>query len=274
MGDKGVGEVPEDHDGLFIVNGDQASIADMKLSIAPDGVLEANVRFELGLDMCPSWLQIALDRQSESDKAYSRVLAALETKDDKMLAAALRDDFSASLQSIMSGAVALDAFYANVKERIEIDAATLQSWRTKPTARYKQVTEVLRRAFKLSVAGAEQVRFQAHSIFRYRDKAVHPDSSVKLPAYYPALNKGVDSRYTDFRNRNSLASLWYSMNLIRGAARNPNAVSDELKKYCDGLLARLEPIIAEWEGRYHRPLNEIPDLLRKQIQIEGGLKEE
>lgn len=270
MSDDNTDEVPGCHDGVFIVKGDQVSVADLKVTVLPDGKMEAGVRVELGLDMCPSWLEIAFERQSESDEAYRRLLAAVAAGDDDSMGIALKADFSASLQSIMAGAVALDAFYASVKERIEIDEGTLQGWRQKRTARYKQITEVLRRAFGLSPEGVSQVRFQTKNIFRFRDIAVHPDSRTRLPTYYPVLNKGVDSRYTNFRNRNSLASLWYSANLIRGAARNPNAVSEELKHYCGDLLKRLEALIKEWENRYGRPLNEAPDLLREQIRIERG----
>ena len=270
-------ETPEaitDYDGIFLLEGGQVSISNFTINVGEDGQITSTLELHTGIDMCASWFRIALDRQTESDTAYRAVVQASRDKDDQGLGKGLKTDFYASLQAIMASAVALDAFYANLKILCNIDNATQQSWKNNRTARYRQVSEVLRLAYKLTPVGAGQVTSRVRDIFRFRDQAVHPDSTVRAPTYYPAINKGIDDRINTFRNRNSLASLWHCFTLINDFSGRAKTASDEIRTYGKSLSKSLSPLVAEWETRYGRPINEAPDLLREQVKLETNLHDE
>jgi hypothetical protein len=71
--------------------------------------------------------------------------ASQEQANDE-IARVLEAEFMASMQAVMAAAISMDAFYARVKEYVIIPSPTLDAWRQKGTARYKQVYETIRRA--------------------------------------------------------------------------------------------------------------------------------
>jgi hypothetical protein len=50
----------------------------------------------------------------------------------------------------MAAAIAIDAFYATIKNKTNIPEETFHIWKEKKTARHTQIAEVLRQAFFLA----------------------------------------------------------------------------------------------------------------------------
>jgi hypothetical protein len=83
------------------------------------------------------------------------------------------------MQAIMAAAVAIDAFYSLIQTHVVLPPSLVEQWRTKRTLRYKQVTEVLRRAFHLKPKGVAILRQNLKEINRMRDLAIHPSERSK-----------------------------------------------------------------------------------------------
>jgi hypothetical protein len=102
----------------------------------------------------------------------------------------LEREFESSMRAIMAAAIALDAFYAVLQPHVGPEPKLLEKWRKKRTARYSQVTEVVRRAFNLKRNGTKTLRKNLKQIYRLRDLAVHPPGNIQAAILHPELNIG------------------------------------------------------------------------------------
>ena len=146
--------------GIFITRG-------MTIAIPPGGLLLAlgkdrktnhSIRLHVRFDVCPTWVELSLRHLANADNARADREAAWMGRDENTKAAALEKEFEASMQAIMSAAIALDAFYAILQEHAAIPQTLVEAWRSARTARYAQVTEVVRRTFRLKPEGVAVLR--------------------------------------------------------------------------------------------------------------------
>jgi hypothetical protein len=124
------------------------------------------------------------------------------------------------MQAVMAAAIALDAFYAILQPHVALPPTLVERWRTGRTARFSQVTEVIRRAFRLKPKGTAELRENLREIYRVRDLAVHPSGKIQAPIYHPELNVGVEWRFAYFRVSNAElivnAATWILWDLCHG----------------------------------------------------------
>ncbi len=160
--------------GVFITKGARVAIPAGGLRIGfSGGKLDASVTLHVGLNMPPIWAELAVDHLTRAQTAREAVLVAWGGTDDAVLGAALIDEFTASMQAIVAAGIAIDACFAAVRGYAALPDALVQTWQRNRTARYKQVAEVLRRAFPLKPRHAVGVRAAIREIYRFRDWAVH-----------------------------------------------------------------------------------------------------
>ena len=148
----------------------QISIPEFFIQISPDGDIDATpLILHTGIDLCPYWLEIAYDHLRCTEEASNQLLNAKKEQNDERIADALKAEFTEGMQTIMASAVAMDAYYANAKERIAIPDELIQTWRKNGTARYRQIAEALRRAFLMSEDSAKQIRVILKQNFGFRE---------------------------------------------------------------------------------------------------------
>ena len=162
--------------GVFISKGMRVGIPPGGLTIK-DGQLSPVV-LHAALDVIPHWLAIALEHLQVAEAEHARLSPAWQEQANDKIARILEAEFMASVQAIMAAAISMDAFYAGLKEHVIIPSATLDAWRQKGTARYKQVYETIRRGFKVRKEALPKVREALKEIYRFRDLAVHPGSET------------------------------------------------------------------------------------------------
>lgn len=238
--------------GVFITKGMQISIPSFSIGFNEDGTIEAgSVSFHTGINLCPYWLEIAYEHLLCAENASDDLLNAKEAQDDEQIADTLRAEFIAGMQTIMASAIAMDAYYATVKEYFEIPEELTRTWRKNRTARYKQIAEVLRRAFPMTEKSAKQLRDILKQNTDFRDKAIHPPSGTTAPALHPELNKVTDWRYVTFRYYNAKAIAGLTLSIVAQTASRPHKDKFEaLRKYCETLMSSIEPLMKRWEARY------------------------
>lgn len=150
--------------GIFVIKGMQISIPEFSMLLAPEGWLEADqIIIHTGLDLCPFWLEIAFEHLLRTEKANDSLMIAKKAQNNKRIADALQEEFTAGMQTIMASAIAMDAYYANVKERIDISKELIKAWLDNGTARYNQTAEVIRKAFPMTEESAKQSRSELSS---------------------------------------------------------------------------------------------------------------
>jgi hypothetical protein len=141
--------------GVFISKGMTIGIPVGGLKIAIDnhgkitGPLTPHVRFDVG----PTWIQLALRHLDDAKAKQDLRVAAWAGVDENQKSHSLEREFEASMQAIMAAAIAVDAFYSLIQTHVDLPPSIADKWRVKRTARYSQVTEVLKRAFHLKPTG-------------------------------------------------------------------------------------------------------------------------
>jgi hypothetical protein len=217
--------------GIFVSKGMTLAVppGGFTIGFGNDGKATSNLTLHVRFDVCPSWADISLRHlQDAKQRRVGRQLAWDGTNEQEK-AGALEREFEASMQAIMAAAIAIDAFYSIVKEHVLLPKSLVERWRKNRTARYSQVTEVLRRAFHLKPTATAGLRHNLEEIYRLRDLAVHPSGQIEAPMMHPELNVGVEWRFAYFRAHNAelIPSLSKS---IRGTAPKASMYQDRQSK--------------------------------------------
>jgi len=242
--------VTERSGGVFVGRGVSLRLRNLQIRFGPDGPEIPPVTVELSLGMAPFWLEIALKHLAEAE-AHHGVLLAAKPDDGQGRAVALEGEFCSGMQAIVAAATAIDALYAQVKPFAEIPDDVAAAWTTNGTARYKQVAEVLRRAFHLKDRRAANLRRALKETYRFRDWAVHPESSFSVPVLHPDLGAGTEWRFVAFgfaiAKQIVRAALAFTALL---AWKPPEAASEPFRQVCADTLARIDPLTREWCQKY------------------------
>ncbi len=238
--------------GVFLVKGDVFSVQSFSISVNEKGKIEASpVVLHLGIDMTEYWLEIAYKHLLNTESAHKKLMLAKEEKNDEKISLYLKKESIAGMQSIMATGIALDAYYASIKEHVEISQSTLDSWRENSTARYKQISEVLRMAFRLNNSNSKSLRNIIKQTFSFRDKAIHPSPGTAAPSLHVELNKVTDWRYASFRFYNAKAIYGLSFSIIFNTTSSSNPkVAETLNEFCEKLLPRIKPLERKWKKRF------------------------
>jgi hypothetical protein len=225
--------------GVFISKGMNVGIpvGGLQISVDPSGSLQGNLRLQLHFDVVPSWIALALKHLADAhnDKLARERAWNANVEDDK--SQTLEREFQSSMQAIMSSAIALDAFYAMLQDRVKIDQTLRDKWRANRTARYAQIAEVIRMAFRLKPKGSATLRNNLKEIYRLRDLAVHPSGALKDPILHPELGVGVEWRFFYFRFDHALLVVRSTVETIHELATQGTPANEVIKNY----MATLKP---------------------------------
>ena len=142
---------PANPPGVFIGKGMRVTIPAGGLSIGFDeqGNFTSSCRLHISIDLCPHWLLIAFAHICAADKMHGELLEASKADDPEAISSCLEQEFVSGMQAMMAAAIAIDAFYAAVREHAPVPSDLLENWRKNKTARAKQIFETFRRAFPI-----------------------------------------------------------------------------------------------------------------------------
>lgn len=237
---------------LFITKGMHLDVSSFSISIDENGqITSEGPTIHSGLDMCPYWLEIAYVHLLKSEIIHNKLQSALNDNNASLMGELLQEEFVSGMQVIMASCIAIDSYYASIKDFANIPAELACKWRTKRTARHKQIAETLKRVFVMPQNMFMQIRELLKQSFNLRDKAVHPEYGTDLPVLYPEINKITDWRYSAFRYSNAKAVAGNSLSLIFQTAKQKiGSEKQPLKTYCGNLVIKLEPTYIKWVASY------------------------
>ena len=238
---------------VFVGQGTRISIPEGGLTIRMDNdgkVIVDPVTVHVQFDTWPMWLQLGLEHLAEADRRHLEVLDASGGLHANELGRSLEAEFKAGMQAIVAGGIAIDAFYAAVKERINISEETKNAWRKNGTARDRQIAEVMRLAFNMDSKGFVQVQQLLKEIMRFRGWAVHPSAQSAEPVQHPELGVGVDWHFVAFGFQNAQSAVRVSLALIAQMLPRSRKKYAELDEYCRAVSSQIHPLVREWESRY------------------------
>lgn len=227
--------------GVFISRGMTIAVpaGGLTITLGSDGKSAANLTFHVRYDVCPTWCELALKHLSDaSSRRADRVAAWAGTNEDHK-AKSLESEFEASMQAVMAAAIALDAFYSVIKTYVKLPPLLEDKWRSKRTARYLQITQVLLLGFRLKSKGIAILRQNLKEIYRFRDLAVHPSGKIQAPLLHPEIDVGVEWRFVFFRAQNAETIVNAAIGMLWDLANNGRPTDDRIVEYMKGLRQRL-----------------------------------
>ena len=228
--------------GIFIAKGMKLIIpaGGLVIGLGDDRTPTASCALHVHFDVCPTWLDLAFTHLRTAHDCKQARVAAWSATDENAKASSLEREFESSMQAIMSAAIAVDAFYASVQDKIVLPPRLLECWRKRRTPRFAQIAEVLRLAFTLKPTGTKILRQQPKEIMRYRDLAVHPSAKFGAALLHPDLNVGVEWRFVYFRFDNANAIVKETARVIHELINKGKPMTSEVQRYCEDLCPRIQ----------------------------------
>lgn len=227
--------------GVFISKGMRVAIPPGGVSISfsrPTPPLQLHVHY----DVSPTWCQLALQHLEQAKAAAAVRAAAWSGSDEDAKARALEQEAEASMQAIVAAAIALDAFYGVIRSKTSSPAVMAEGWRKNRTARYKRMTEILRRAFRLSPQGTKTLQAHLKEVYRFRNLAVHPRGEIEALLLHPELDVGVEWRFAYFRAVNAEGIVNFATAAIWQLSRNKKIAHEDIRQYAAGLRLRMDEL--------------------------------
>ncbi len=183
--------------GIFLLAGMglQFPAGSIVASMGEDGTPQLEVKETLvRLDLWPTWLEIGCQHAERARAVGATVVPDLA---DAEKFSALTAELQAGLVAITAFAFAVDGLYDTVRQELGLHPDQ-ETWKRKRTGRDAQVAETLRYHFKLGPDCSAQLRTVISELFRFRSRAVHPDSRFVAPNYRPQLDAGVHPHLITF----------------------------------------------------------------------------
>lgn len=233
--------------GVFLNKGTRVAVpSGIQIFLDDDGKpTGGNVNIKVHFDVVPSWIEIALKHLENAHRDKIDRDAAWSGGIEASKGPTLEREFQTSMQAIVASAIALDAFYSVIQPKAEVDPALIVKWRTNRTARFAQVTEVIRVAFQLKPKGTAILRSDLKQIYELRDLAVHPSGALSDPVLHPELNVGVEWRFYAFRFEHALLATRRIIQVIHELVSEGKAANAEIEKYAASLRPSFDVFIAD-----------------------------
>jgi hypothetical protein len=236
--------------GIFISKGITPVIkpGDLVISLNEKGELDMKVKMSMHFNICPTWLKLSIDHLEQAREWSLKRKDAWAQTDNNLKSETLEREFEHSMQAIIAMAIAYDSFYASIKSKIDIPKDLSEKWKINRTARHIQVTETIRLGFKIKNEGTKILKQSIKEIFRFRDMAVHPKSSIEQAITHPELGVGVEWRFAYFTYENAKLIINEGLKRFREITQIKVRRNTQLDAYRSGLLKSTEQEIARYES--------------------------
>lgn len=246
-----MGPGDEGHGKPFLLKGSTITLPSFTLEIADDGQVKCEpIQIHIAINVVGPWLEIMLDRMSDSLEARASLVQAMADDDVAAVAAALVAETTAGMQVAVSGGIVLDAVYAGLRDRLDLPSETLAAWRDGRTARKKQMLEVFRRAVRLKPGETDRARPLVFEVVRLRDAAVHPHAEARPPVFHDVLGRGVEERIVLFRSENARLLARAVLALLYQAVGRPDPANEAIAKYLGHVGDSIRDSVARWRDTY------------------------
>jgi hypothetical protein len=201
--------------GVLIFDGMKLGIRAGDLQFSLDGSSPENNRAILSTSfgVVPVWLSTARAALKQSEVA-SEAIKSSWSDDGASNKRLLIAELGPSMSVFVCCAIAVDALYDQLRPLAKLPDDLVQKWREKRTSRPKQISEVIRRVFRIPKAEASTISEALAWMFRARDNAVHPSSELKPACVRPDLPVAVDWKFAFYTCENAKVCYSNSMNLL------------------------------------------------------------
>ena len=218
--------------GVLIFEGMKVGVLDGDFSVSVDehGKMDSQLILSTSYNVLPLWLKIAYENIVLSKNA-SKDIEKNWCEDSEKQKELLLSELTPSIQVFVACGTALDALYEQLKPFSNISENDVEAWKRKKTSRSAQISEVIRRVYKLDNTMSKAFKQNIKSIMEYRDQAVHPTHKVKRSCTRPDIPVGVDWRFSAYRYSNSIICYSRTMEMfihLYDKKANESAVNENM----------------------------------------------
>ncbi len=201
--------------GVLIFQGMTVGVlqGDFEISLDDTGSLKSKLILSTAYNVIPIWLRIANDHVL-SAKAASEALKQQWDDNAENQKKLLISELAPSMQVIVSCGIAFDALYDMLRPYANISKKDIDKWKEKRTSRGVQITEIIRRVYKLKNETLNQFKKVITEIIKYRDIAVHPSGELKNACPRPDIPVGVDWKFSAYRFTNAATCFQSTMKMF------------------------------------------------------------
>jgi len=197
-------------------------------SIQVSGSVSLSVRTSLVWQ----WAQIAVKHEAEAHDVRGR--GEIDN-----------NELQASMVCIAATAFALDAIYAEQRE--VVPEKDRQKWLDNRTARWRQIYETLRRAFRLCRGLRAEMQWLFERDELGRDFLVHPDAEFREPADHPLLPNTTAER-SRLRAENATRAVDLLMEVLETAITSKTPASQEWTRQNTGVTEEVRALQERLRG--------------------------
>lgn len=228
---------------VLVFKGMKVGILPGDCVFTPDdsGEFNVNLVISTAYNVIPIWIKIAHENLQQAKLASEK--AQLEWNEDvDKQKALLIAELAPSMQVIVSCGIALDALYDTLKPYANISAADIQAWEDNKTGRAKQISEVIRRVYKLNNDVSKEFRGLIIQTIRFRDMAVHPSLELKNPCMRDDLSVVVDWKFSAFRFSNASTILVSTVTILLHLKYKCKCANESVNTEIDNLVLALQEL--------------------------------
>src|SRR5262245_51079872 len=139
------------------------------------------------IDVSTWWARIALEHL-KACRTFNTSMLEAELQDNfPDVSAALREEVSHGMQTIVAAAIALDGFYERLIKHAPIPVEVKRSWKRNRTAKDRRMFEVFKSVFDIPPINLSRVDEMLAQVKRFRDWAIHPDAEGKALQAHPEI---------------------------------------------------------------------------------------
>lgn len=228
--------------GVLVFKGMRVGVQEGDLTIEGDehGAVSGNLILSTAYNVLPLWLRIA-DDDLRHAKTAAEAVASRWSNDDEINRELLIAELEPSMQVAVACGIALDALYAQLRPHAKITDADIQKWKDKKTKRATQITEIIRRVYKVDNAKLPDLTQKIESVISYRDKAVHPSFRLERTCIRPDIPVGVDWKFSLYRYSNAKQCLVTTMTILLYLYEK-NSGTREVDDEMERIVAALEQL--------------------------------
>lgn len=147
--------------------------ADFSIKLTGEGGLSSRAVLSTSYNVIALWLRAAYDNNEQALKANSSLIEKWNDSAERQKQLLLAE-LAPAMQVFVSCGVAFDCVYELLRPHANITASDIQAWKKNKTSRSSQISEVVRRVFRLSNDTIKDIKGSINSIMTLRDEAVHP----------------------------------------------------------------------------------------------------
>lgn len=202
--------------GVLVFKGSTFAITDFTISVSDSGELTSTMRPQIGWEIWPLWLRVAIDHERAATAARGELSLTDGEENTERRTACIEAETRAGMVTISAAAFTVEA--------IALSAAThagLPRGIGRNASAARRSAETIKQCFAIPNDQFGRWRTALIQVFRARNEAVHPDAGLRDPMPHPGLRAGVPRPAHVYRLENATAATEVALSTAIMAAANP-----------------------------------------------------